>query len=219
MSETLNRLTRSVSTIVNQPGGRQFKDPEIKEFINLALGWATKELDSTPVKDIRFETDVTLPQGQTTLSVGVTNELPADFIVPIRMWESRDGKWMEMTMAPDHLPINKTPDQNLLWWEWRSGKLYFTGATRNVTVRIHYRGSISKMSVPLDTMIINGLEDVIVAKAAAMCSVVGKSDQAAYWDGTASRLLDRFIQTNIKPYQATGFRRKRRRISLPPWRY
>lgn len=219
MSETVQRLTRAVATIINVPGGRQFTDPEIKEFINRGLGWAQTKMRSSPVKDLRFEANLTLVAGDTKLAVGVSNELPTNFIVPIRLWEKQEGKWKEMSQSPDHLPINATPKEQLLWWEWREGKLCFTGATQNIDLKIQYRGSIPEVTVPLDTIPINGLDEVVIAKACAIGSVVGKLEQAQYWEGSASELLDRFISTNMKPYQAVGFRRKRRRISLPPWRY
>jgi len=219
MSETVQRLTRAVATIINVPGGRQFNDPEIKEFINRGLGWAQTKMRSSPVKDLRFEANVTLTAGDTKLAVGVSNELPTNFIIPIRLWEKQEGKWKEMSQSPDHLPINATAKEQLLWWEWREGKLCFTGATQNIDLKIQYRGSIPEVTVPLDTIPINGLDEVVIAKACAIGSVVGKLEQAQYWEGSASELLDRFISTNMKPYQAVGFRRKRRRISLPPWRY
>lgn len=219
MSETVQRLTRAVATVINVPGGRQFTDPEIKEFINRGLGWAQAKMRSSPVKDLRFEANLTLAAGDTKLAVGVTNELPTNFIIPIRLWEKQEGKWKEMSQSPDHLPINATAKEQLLWWEWREGKLCFTGATQNIDLKIQYRGSIPEVTVPLDTIPINGLDEVVIAKACAIGSVVGKLEQAQYWEGSASELLDRFISTNMKPYQAVGFRRKRRRISLPPWRY
>jgi hypothetical protein len=205
--------------MINVPGGRQFTDPEIKEFLNRAVGWAQQKLRSSPVKDLRQEVDLTLVTPAKSFTVGVLNELPTNFIIPIRLWEKQEGKWKEMTQARDHLPINAEPKEQLLWWAWQGGKLLFTGANQNVEVRIHYRGSIPELTIPLDTIPVNGLDEAVIAKAIAIGSVLGKLDQAQYWEGSATELLDRFIQVNIKPYQATGFRRKRRRISLPPWRY
>jgi hypothetical protein len=219
MSETVQRLTRAISTVINVPGKRQFTDPEIKDFINRAIGWAQVRMRSSPVKDLRFEASVTLAQGDTSLSVGTANELPSNFIIPIRLWEKQNGKWKEMSQSPDHLPINADPKDCLLWWEWREGKLKFIGATQAIDLKIQYRGSIPEVNVPLDTIPINGLDEVVIAKACAIGGVIGELNQAQYWESTASELLDRFIQTNMKPYQAVGFRRKRRRISLPPWRY
>lgn len=219
MSETVQRLTRAIATVINVPGSRQFNDPEIKEFINRALGWAQIRMRSSPVKDLRMEANVTLAQGDTSLAVGVVNELPSNFIIPIRLWEKQNGKWKEMAQSPDHLPINATPQEQLLWWEWRQGCLKFAGATQAIDLKIQYRGSIPEVTVPIDTIPINGLDEVIIAKACAIGGVIGGLAQAQYWESTASELLDRFIQTNMKPYQAVGFRRKRRRISLPPWRY
>lgn len=219
MAETVQRLTRAIATMINVPGGRQFTDPEIKEFMNRAIGWAQQKLRSSPVKDLRLETDLTLVTPAKSFSVGVTNELPTNFIVPIRLWEKQNGKWKEMTQSRDHVPINAEPKDQLLWWTWQGGKLLFTGATQNIEVRIHYKGTIPEVTIPLDTVSLNGLDEVIIAKSIAIGSVLGKLEQAQYWESSASELLDRFISVNMKPYQAVGFRRKRRRISLPPWRY
>lgn len=220
MAETVQRLTRAIATNINIPGSRQFQDPEIKEFINRAIGWAQSKIRSSPMRDLRFEADVTVVAGQTTLVMGASPaQLPSNFVIPIRMWEKQEGKWKEMTTVGDHLPINADPKDQLLWWSWESGKIRFIGATKDIEVRMHYRGSISEIAIPLDTISVNGLDEVVIAKASAVGSVIGKLDQAQYWEATASELLDRFIQTGLKPLQSTGFRRKRRRISLPPWRY
>ena len=219
MAETIQRLTRSIATNINVPGGRQFTDPEIKEFINRAIGWAQVKMRSSPVKDLRFEDDISVTAGVKTLSVGTAaTDLPTNFIIPIRLWEKANGKWKEMTQSPDHLPINADPKESLLFWAWQAGKIAFVGSTNTIDVKIQYRGSIPEVTVPADTIAINGLDEVIINKASAVGCVIGKLDPS-YWEAQASELLDRFIQTNIKPYQAVGFRRKRRRISLPPWRY
>lgn len=220
MAETVQRLTRSIATNINVPGGRQFNDPEIKEFINRGVGWAQNRIRSSPLRDLRFEADVTVTAGTTSLSVGgVAPALPSNFAIPIRLWEKQEGKWKEMTTVGDHLPVNAVPKESLLWWSWEGGKIRFIGATQNIDVRIHYRGTIPEVTIPLDTLSVNGLDEIIIAKASAVGSVIGKLEQAQYWEATASELLDRFIQTGLKPLQSTGFRRKRRRISLPPWRY
>lgn len=220
MADTVQRLTRSIASNINAPGKRQFTDPEIKELINRALGWAQSKMRSSPVKDLRFEATITVPTGTKSLSPGTTLPcLPSNFIIPIRLWEKQVGKWKEMTQSPDHLPINADPKESLLWWSWQGGDLRFVGANQDIDILVHYRGSIADVSIPSDVIDINGLDEVIICKASAIGSVIADLGQAQYWDSTASELLDRFIQVNMKPYQATGFRRKRRRISLPPWRY
>jgi len=145
-------MTRSVATNVNQPGSRQFTDPEIKEFLNRALGVVQMGLQSHGVRDIRVEADITLPANTKSITSSTTPALPTGFASPIRLWEKNGDLWQDMFQAKDHLPLNAIPGDRLAWWEWRDQGLRFVGANVAVQIKVHYRMPLTIFSYPLDPL-------------------------------------------------------------------
>ncbi|MBK9968641.1 MAG: hypothetical protein IPP07_28750 [Holophagales bacterium] len=212
-------MTRSVATNVNQPGSRQFTDPEIKEFLNRALGAVQMGLQSHGVRDIRVEADVTLPALAKSITSATTPALPTGFVSPIRLWEKNGDLWQDMMQSKDHLPLNAIPGERLAWWEWRDQGLRFVGATAAVSVKIHYRVAVTDLAYPQDSISLPNLTEVLIAKASALAAVIAGLSTAQYFEQQYQTLFDQYLSIDAKHGQATGFRRKRRRPSLPVWRY
>jgi len=212
-------MTRSVATNVNQPGSRQFTDPEIKEFINQALATIQMGLQSHGVRDIRAEATITLTALATSLTTATTPALPTGFASPIRLWEKNGDLWQDMYQVKDHLPQNAIQGERLIWWEWRDQGIRFVGATKNVDIKIHYRMNVTDVAYPTDTISLSNLTAVVVNKASALAATIAGLSTAQYFEDQYRLLFDQYLGIDAKHGQATGFRRKRRRIGLPVWRY
>lgn len=212
-------MTRAIATNINQPGSRQFTDPEIKEHINRALGAIQMGLQSHGVKDIRAEATITLPAAATSITSATTPALPTGFASPIRLWEKNGDLWRDMTQVKDHLPQNAQQGERLVWWEWREQGLRFVGATQNIDVKIHYRMSVTDVAYPTDTISLSNLTEVIIAKASAIGAVIAGLSTAQYFEDQYRLLFDQCLGIDAKHGQATGFRRQRRRLGIPVWRY
>ena len=212
-------LTRAISNNVNQPGSRQFTEQEIKEFINRAVGAIQMGLESHGVRDIRAEATITVPALATSLTSTTTPPLPTGFTSPIRLWEKSNDVWLDMYQVKDHLPMNAIQGERLVWWEWRGQGIRFVGATQDVSVRIHYRIAATDISLPQDTVALSNLTEVIIAKTSAIAAVIAGLSTAQYFESQYQLLFDQYLGLDAKHGQATGFRRKRRRIGIPVWRY
>ena len=212
-------MTRSVATNVNQPGSRQFTDPEIKEILNRAPGVVQMGLQSHGVRDIRVEADITLPANTKSITSSTTPALPTGFASPIRLWEKNGDLWQDMFQAKDHLPLNAIPGDRLAWWEWRDQGLRFVGANVAVQIKVHYRTAVTDIAYPQDSISLSNLTEVIIAKASAIAAVIAGLSTAQYFEQQFQTLFDQYLSIDAKHGQATGFRRKRRRIGLPVWRY
>lgn len=212
-------MTRSVATNVNQPGSRQFTDPEIKEFLNQALGVIQMGLQSHGVRDVRAEATITLPLGTTSITTLTTPALPTGFASPIRLWEKNGDLWQDMNQVKDHLPQNATQGERLVWWEWRDQGIRFIGSTKAVDVKMQYRIAVTDIAYPSDTVALSNLTQVLVAKASAIAAVIAGLSTAQYFEDQYRLLFDQYLGIDAKYGQATGFRRKRRRLGLPAWRY
>ena len=212
-------MTRAVATNINQPGSRQFTDPEIKEHINRALGAIQMGLQSHGVKDIRAEATITLPAAATSITSATTPALPTGFASPIRLWEKNGDLWRDMTQVKDHLPQNAQQGERLVWWEWREQGLRFVGATQAIDVKIHYRMNVTDVAYPTDTISLSNLTEVIIAKASAIGAVIAGLSTAQYFEDQYRLLFDQYLGLDAKHGQATGFRRQRRRLGIPVWRY
>lgn len=218
-TDSLHLLTREIANNINHPGRRNFTDPEIKSFINRALGSVQLGLQSHGVRDVRFEATVTLPATATSITASTTPALPTGFIAPIRLWEYQNTFWKDMQQVRDHLPLNATQAEQLIFWEWRDRALRFIGSTSNVQVKIHYRGAVDGVTKPSDTINLPNLNEVIISKASAIGSALAELSTAQYWEDTYRQQFDQYLNVEAKHGQATGYRRKRRRFGLPVWRY
>lgn len=218
-TDSLHLMTREIATNINQPGKRNFTDPEIKSFVNRALGSIQLGLQSHGVKDVRFEATVTLPAAATSITASTTPALPTGFIAPLRLWEYHDGRWKDMQQVRDHLPLNATQSEMLVFWEWRDRALRFIGSTNNIQVKIHYRGAVDGVAKPSDTISLPNMTEIVISKASAIGSAIAELSTAQYWEDTYRLQFDQYLNVDAKYGQATGFRRKRRRFGLPVHRY
>ena len=218
-TDSLHLLTREIANNINQPGKRNFTDPEIKSLVNRALGSIQLGLQSHGVRDVRFEATVTLPAAATSITSSTTPALPTGFIAPIRLWEYQNGNWKDMQQVRDHLPLNADQAEQLIFWEWRDRALRFIGSTNNTQVKIHYRGAVDGVTKPSDTINLPNMNEIVISKASAIGSALAELSTAQYWEDTYRLQFDQFLNVDAKYGQATGFRRKRRRFGLPVWRY
>jgi hypothetical protein len=84
----------------------------------------------------------------------VVTVLPADFILPLRIWERQAGT--SGFFAPMHLAADGLPDQRKMawnvWFEWRQDAIYMPGSLHSMDYRVEYAAFLADF--PVDS---NGL--------------------------------------------------------------
>lgn len=118
------------------------------------------------------------------VTAGTTSlNLPNDFMVPIQLFERRDGAtketdWQEMTEV-DEIP-NDQPGESLAVWSFQDNSIKFVGATGNREVKLVYirmLSAISGASSPIDEY---KLKPWLSAKTAELCArFVGRNSPVA----------------------------------------
>jgi hypothetical protein len=210
MSDAVKDVLRATAHLVNT-GERSMTDAQLKGFISLAHRSANLKLAERGVRNLRMEVDLSLPPGTTSITTATTPALPAGFLAPIRMWEQITGEtaWRMVRQVPDHLPFGATQTDRLGLWCWRAQALYFPGSTVAETLRIHYVGRLTDVSMPSDTI---GLPDMINPLSLLAASLALGGNQFYEQKGMDDLLSIANIDVHSK--QSEPFRRKRLRRSL-----
>lgn len=231
MSDTIDQVLRRTSALINQPDGRNFSDPELKEFINMAQQSVALRLAERGVTEVRAEVDVTVPAGETAITAyadsnppsGVPSTtlvlLPSDFISPIRLWEYHDGVWTQMIQVRDSLPINAVPSGKLIWWDWRDDAIRFSPATDDVLIRVHYNARLEQFTMPRETIPLPDLVNVLSFWAASIAATASAPEKVQFFQAQAESELSSIFNIDIHANQSRPVRRKRRRFGIPRWRY
>jgi hypothetical protein len=83
--------------------------------------------------------------------------LPADFILPLRVWERQTG--MNATFVPMHLAADGLPDQRKTawnrWFEWREDALYMPGSMFRMDLRIEYAAFLADFAVDTGGLLVD----------------------------------------------------------------
>lgn len=159
----------------------------------------------------------TVSAGTTLLSSASSPALPADLIVPYKLWErptgSTEADWVPMH-AKDTLPSRVATD-TLGEWVFEAGSIDLVGATTTRDVRISYERVLPALTGNSSPIAIISGEDAVAGYAAAFAArsrnkpILGKSceDEA---DQALEELSNRFTHGNqgIDGRRRRGYGRK-----------
>ena len=211
MSDAARDVIRATATLVNMNNEKPLTDTQVKGFVSLAYRTANLKLAERGVRNLRMETDLSVPANTLSITTGTTPALPAGFLMPIRMWEKQASEtaFTPLRQVPDHLPFGQAQTDRIALWCWRNQALYFIGSTVAATLRMHYVGRLTDILMPSDTI---GLPDLInpVSLLAASLALGGNQ----FYEEKGMEDLLSIANIDVHSKQSEPFRRKRLRRSL-----
>jgi len=156
--------------------------------------------------NIQSDDDIDLHYEPAT-QVTATTDLPTDLIVPLRLWEKKQGstnKFVAMRKKVNGLP-DVDQGERLGWWEWIDNKLEFIGSTEAKTLKIQYEKRLPDLGYrsPDNNVMIRGGENALAAGGAMLAPGKMKEFSTLYINQ-----LNMLIQINVKPEQRAKRRRR-----------
>lgn len=156
---------------------------------------------------------ITLPAGATTLTAATTPALPADFMVPYKIWERRAG-----TTVADFQPMTKkdseledrTQFDYLAEWKFEGGGIEFVGATIDIDIKILYEKILADYTASANPLTIIGEEDALAFYGAAYAATSrGQDGMASYFEKKAAEAVDELVNRFVHSNQHAHGRRRR----------
>src|SRR5207245_3282775 len=111
-------------------------------------------------------------RASSTIEAAPPNQLPADLLVPVKIWERPNGStddFLEMVDLTQHggLP-SRVQDVTLSVWEWRADGIYFLGATQDTQVRLRYLKAYPDFTDATSPVLIRYAQEAIAYATAAI---------------------------------------------------
>jgi hypothetical protein len=181
--------------------------------INQAYRYVQHQLVNRGCSVLRETSSVlAVPAGLTSITSISSPALPADIIVPYKLWERTTGStsnadWMLMTRG-DELP-DRVQYSYLGDWRFEGGNIDLVGATVGCDVRISYERLLTPFSATTDPVGILGAEDAIAFYTAALMAMSrGQSTMAQYFEKKCADALDELETRFTHSNQAVHGRRR-----------
>ena len=231
---TAGQVTSLVRSLLNDAAGNLFTDTVLIPYANSAYRKVQRALAN--IRSGSFLSDdvlLVVPAVAGTdpsLQVSITdatappNQLPVDLLVPLKLWERRNGSsddFVEMTDLSDHGGLPSQPQGlNLQYWEWRTDGLYFLGATQDTQIRLRYEKAYPAFVDGTSSVLIrDAIESIAYFTAAmaavsiayftaAMAAAARGAPQAARWDDAGSDALEDLLVRATHREQHSGHRRR-----------
>lgn len=204
----------AIREYMNDDAGAVWTNAVLLPRINRSLAKVQRRMARSGVLTFADDYDTSLnalpgvPQGSDVL---VLDNLPADFILPWRLWERRTGsteQWCPMSMRVDGL-TKRDPVDRLCEWEWIANELRFIGATQDNDVLIRYERQLPVLNAIEDPIPILDALDAIAAHAAwRLARSRGVVQLAADVKAEFEDEIKNLIALNTKPKQRTAVRRR-----------
>jgi hypothetical protein len=149
------------------------------------------------------------------------NQLPANLIVPLKLWERPNlstQDFVEMVDLTEHggLP-SRWQGFTLGVWEWRTDGVYFIGATQDTQIRLRYEQSFPPLSGPTDVILLRGSSNAIAHGTAALAGMARGSPLAEQMENLFTDSVEDVIVENVRRQQNAGVRRKSYRSRRFSW--
>ena len=219
---TAGQITSLARSLLNDAAGNLFTDAVLLPYVNSAYRKAQRSLANTQSGSFLSD-DVLLVvsavvQVDASAQVSITdgtappNQLPADLLVPVKLWERPNGTtddFAEMTDLTGHDGLPSQPQGTMLnYWEWRADGLYFLGATQDTQIRLRYQKSYPDLIDATSPVLIRHSQEALAFAAAAMAGAARGAPQAERWDAAAGDALEDLIARATQREQQTGRRRR-----------
>jgi hypothetical protein len=153
-------------------------------------------------------------------STAPPNQLPANLLEPLNIWERPNlstQEFVEMTDMTLHggLP-SRLQGQVLEVWEWRSDQIFFIGATQDTQIRLRYSAEVIDLVDGTSPILIRNCQEALAYAAAA---AAGKSRGSPLADGYAAEAEDAIedILNRVTKREQKAGRRRRPFSSKSGW--
>ena len=219
---TAGQITSLVRSLLNDAAGNLFTDAVLLPYANSAYRKVQRALanvgSGTFLSDNALLVVAAVAQVDASAQVSITdatappNQLPADLLVPEKLWERANlssDDFMEMTDLTGHDGLPSEPQTLILrCWEWRGDGLYFLGATQDTQVRLRYQKCFPDFTDASSPVLIRHAQEAIAYMAAAMAGVARGAPQAERWDAAGADALEDLLARATRRDQQTTRRRR-----------
>ncbi len=209
---TAGQITSLVRSLLNDAQGNLFTDAVLLPYANSAYRKLQRALGNAGgggfIQDDALLVVTAVTQPDTSLQVSITdatappNQLPTDLLVPVKIWERRNGStddFLEMVDLTQHggLP-SRVQDVTLNVWEWRADGLYFLGATQDTQIRLRYLKAYPDFTD----------QEAIAYATAALAGWARGSPPAEKWDDAAADAIEDLVSAAVRREQQSARRRR-----------
>lgn len=136
---------------------------------------------------------ITVPAGETSITIGGYAPLPDDFLIPISLHERNPGEsnqsWTEMTPKTFE-PENQVPNTSFKYYAFRNNGIYFAACTQDRDILLKYNRQLAIVSGP------NSPEDFYLAKR-FLCARL--AELGARYVGMNSAFGDEVAAREVEP--------------------
>jgi len=208
-------------SMMNDPNGVLWSDPVLFPLLNAAYRSLQEELAINGVSVMQTSADIDLPvvtlngvilaPNPPRIADDTTPQLPTDLVVPYTIEEQATGSddlFIPMERITGPLP-NFQPMGYLRIWKWETDQIELVGATREITVRIHYERALGALAAESDPVEIPYATRAIAYEVAAFAARSrGARDLAMDMEQAASMTRQRIVERYTRAQQYKARRRK-----------
>jgi hypothetical protein len=144
---------------------------------------------------------------------GVSNNaspvLPQDLILPLRLWERQTGIneiWWPMRPVNDGLP-SASQVARLVYWDWRTDAIYFTGSNQTNDLRIRYAAYLPALTASGDAVKIFRSKEALAHLVAARFAFSRGSPFAEGLEAKAMNEIAKMVGRSARKRQRGQHRR------------
>src|SRR5207245_11214099 len=151
-------------------------------------------------------------RASSTIEAAPPNQLPADLLVPVKIWERPNGStddFLEMVDLSQHggLP-SRVQDLTRSVWEWRADGIYFLGATQDTHIRLRYLKAYPDFTDATSPVLVRNAQEAIAYATAALAGWARGSPLAEKWDDAAADAIEDLINAAVRREQQSAHRRR-----------
>lgn len=144
-------------------------------------------------------------------TLNASPKLPADMIMPIRLWERQTGMttspFRQMNPTNDGLPTIAQSGR-IGYWEWKNDALYFPGATQSNDLRIRYWSFLADIAAVADPILIFDAANCLAHKLGKQFGSARGSPLAQYMAAEEQRYLQQMVARTARKKQRGQHRRR-----------
>src|SRR5260370_270753 len=210
---TAGQITALVRSLLNDSQGNLFTDTVLVRDGNSGYRKLQRAVGNAGgggfIQDDALLVVTAVTQTDTSLQVAITdatappNQLPTDLLVPLKIWERRNGstdEFVEMVDLTRHggLP-SRAQSLTLSVWEWRADGLYFLGATQDTQIRLRYLKAYPDFTYATSPVLVRNAQEAIAYATAALAGWARGSPPAEKRDDAAAAAIEDLLSAPLPP--------------------
>ena len=202
MTPTVDQVLNRARSLLADPSGQEFGDPDLQPFFELAYEVLSQELELFSSSEVERTATFTVPAGTEDVdptSYGVS-DVESITEVEERPAGSTDDDWTPVAGRPELVP--GTPGDRIGEYELENGVLRTRGANLNVELRLSYRTTGTAPSS--GSVGIPGSLPYLSAKTAALALAAREEGMqvASAFESMAEGFLETLRRMTVKQLQA-----------------